>query len=342
VRVNDFFRADPITGKAHQHLIYGGGFEALGLFGGNLSLTGEFDVQETRNADHKLVSPVRDEGHKRGWAAYANATVQMGPFTVLGEFKNYDSFQLRAAPWGGDAPYELFYHRPPTLERFQAAINNNHSVRGGRLRIDYDASSLVGFDLTLFANHGQFRNWNNGLDFSQRHDVMAPYGGFEVFWQEGQSHAMISGGRRDEHNRTTSRLEHRDDHLEATFEQVIAGNHSVRISGEVQWRETAMLLGGGDDQRHRWREITGSIKYKWSPWLSVAAQYQRQEDARFSSLGKKDFYSAIVQYYFNSSNYVVLTVGSNKPGILCAAEGCRQVAAFNGVRLLFVNRLMSG
>jgi hypothetical protein len=327
-------RYDGDASASNQHVVYGGVVDANGLLDGSVSLSAEVDVQERRGPDGSLLGPVTDRKGKRGWAGYTNATAQIGDLTFVAEAKNYDDFALYAARWSGDAPYQLAYHRPPDLERAGGElVKNNHSVRGARVRADWDMQALCGAPVVPFVSYAQFSSWNNGPAFDEKHSVYVPSAGLELEWQDGRGHLAVSAGRRREYNRTARRLEQQDDHLQMALEQIVDSHH-LKLSGTLlrhEIQETATPV--------RWMEAEALAKYEWRSKIGISLSYQRQEDPRLTIVGSKDYYAVSLQYVFSSDNYVAVKVGSNKPGIECAGQGCREVPAFNGASVVWVSHL---
>jgi hypothetical protein len=325
-----------------HHVLWGAGFEVPGLWENHLSFSAEVDWQRTQSSGQVVRGPGAEAA---GLAFYASATLNLGAFTLLGEYKHYDRFRLEA-PTPVDAPYALLYSQPPTLERLEAEVYDNIGVSGGRLRLDWDAGTHGPLDLLAFANFGYFQNWA-----FKRDRVFDPYAGIELRWQEERGHLNLSGGMRLEEERDTGALYRRDGHVELDLEQPLSSRHSVKLSAVYLRRTAAGLIRPKD-----WNEVDLALSYRWSPYLSVAVSYERQDDPSIAGgrqgnqdpargplrdaplLGAENYLAAMVQYFITPGTYLSLRAGQSRPGIKCLNGACRSWPGFAGVQLSAVGR----
>ena len=330
--------------------IWGVGFEVPDLFDDRLSFGGELNLQWTLDPDRPVAGEERS-GEHRGTAAYASANLQLGDLTVLTEFKYYDEFELI----GFDKrPYIQMYHLPPTLDRKKAEINEgNVSVTGARLRLDYNFGEVGPLELLVYANYGYFYNWeSDGSGMFKVEDgdkrIHSGFGGMEMTWGDGTGQVRASAGARmvlDQKN--DGKIYRQDIHGEVSVEQAVAGNHSLELSFLLQDRKAKRL------ELDEWKELELTLGYKWSPHLTVALTYERQEDPNMVATELADpndpasemvpvasnLFSAMVRYYFRPGSYLNVRVGESRGGVKCLSGVCRLMPAFAGVEATLVIRM---
>jgi hypothetical protein len=322
-------------GDNDHNLVWGMGVELPNLWGGNLGLVAEVDVQRTTQGGEVVRGPDRDGGAD-GLAAYASATLTLGDVNLLGEFKYYDNFELRG-PVAENEPYTLLYHHPPTLERITADIKSNSHISGGRLRVDYNIGELGPVELILFANFGYFESWEPEgvfLDTSADQRIMSPFGGLELSWMDGEGKLQVSSGVRRTFDAREDKVKYRDIHVEVDVEQPIVASHSLKLTVVYldRLRNPDPLIG-----EQTWRELDSALSYKWSPHLQVAFTFERMEDP-LEVPEPINFYGGSVRYFIDTGTYINLRVGENRGGIKCYLGTCRYVPPFAGAELSGVVR----
>ena len=330
--------------------IWGVGFDVPDLWGDRLSFGGELNLQWTLEPAKPVTGEDRKGKHK-GTAAYASANLQLGDLSILSEFKYYDDFELI----GFDKkPYVQMYHLPPTLDRKKAEINEgNKSVTGVRFRLDYNVGEIGPLELLLFANYGYFHNWQEGRGataIAGDKRIHTPFGGFELQWDAspGAGQAQASAGMRKvlDHDADDS-IYRQDIHLEVSVEQAF-GDHGVELKYLLLDRKKLVM------DLNEWREMELTLSYKWSPRLTVALTYERQEDPTQVAWvlsdpndptseqvpGAGNLFSAAIRYNpeFLPGSYVNLRIGESRGGIKCLSGICRQMPPFAGVELMLVIR----
>ncbi len=317
--------------RTDHNMVWGAGLDIPSIWDDRLSMGVEVDLQQTVSYGEAIRGPDAEGG----LAVYATSTLLLGDLTVMGEFKHYDDFLLQA-PGAVNEPYRLIYHQPPTLELYTAEIKDNTKVTGGRLRMDYNIGAAGPLELLVFVNFGYFYNW-----FDDDHRIYDPYGGLEIQWMEGEGQLSLTAGSRFEHDQTTDEPYRRDIHVELSVEQMVAASHSLRLNARLLARQYQRPF-----DFHEWKELDLSLGYKWSPYLSLAVTYERQEDplivfqreAADLALGAENYLGGSVQYYINSGTYVNLRVGQNRPGIKCINGMCRAYPSFSGAELNMIGR----
>ena len=326
---NDMDDTGLTGGPGNYHLMVGTGVELNDLLDGKLSFGAEVDLQ--RMVRHGEASPgVGDQDLFRGLAVYGVSTLQLGDLTLLGEFKYYNNFELKAEPPKNQKTdpekVDLAYHRPPTLEWIRAEINNNSDVTGGRLRADYNLGQLGPLELLLFANMGLFQNWDN--EGHAERMIFNPFMGAETQWSEGNGVFQLTVGLRREQDTDGGGLYLQDVFAELSLEQGITGSHSFTLSGLIWIREKP--------PEESWNETEISLSYKWSPRVALDVNYERT--GRYE--GKQEhFVNGGIKYFFTPGTYAYLRAGQNRPGIKCYSGTCRDYPGFAGVQLALVGRL---
>ena len=330
--------------------IWGAGFEVPDLLNDRLSFSGEVDLQWSLAPAKPAPGEVR-QGEHAGTAVYASATLQLWDLTTLLEFKHYDEFELIGF---AKEPYVQMYHLPPTLDRKKAEISEgNVNVTGFRLRLDYNVGQLGPVELLLFANYGYFHNWQEGRGataIAGDKRIHTPFGGFELQWDAspGAGQAQASAGMRKvlDHDADDS-IYRQDIHLEVSVEQAF-GDHGVELKYLLLDRKKLVM------DLNEWREMELTLSYKWSPRLTVALTYERQEDPTQVAWvlsdpndptseqvpGAGNLFSAAIRYNpeFLPGSYVNLRIGESRGGIKCLSGICRQMPPFAGVELMLVIR----
>lgn len=140
-----------LTGGA-ETLVVGGTLELPGLWD-RLSIYLEADGLLRPAATDEAVGEVDDV---EGSALYASIDLDLGRFTLLGELKWYEDFELlgTAPELAGGRAGSLTavraraYSQPPTIEREDQPVANNTDVLGGRLRLDVRLPA----DILLYGN----------------------------------------------------------------------------------------------------------------------------------------------------------------------------------------------
>jgi hypothetical protein len=263
-------------------------------------------------------------------ASYVTSSLSLGDLTLLGEFKYYNDFILRAAN-SPEEPYALLYHQPPTLERVRAELTDNLSVGGFRLRADYNLGQRGPIELLVFASYSYFRSWGDpGL-----HAVHDPHAGFELQWQGGSGHLNLTSGVRHEIDRKDGELYRQEVHLELEFEQALAKRHSLKAYGYYQRRKKHFFSGISE-----WHELDSSVEWKWSPYVSAAFTFELTGDQSVvGDAGHTPYFGGSLRYFLTASTYISLRAGQNRPGLKCINGICRVYPGFSGVQVMAVGRL---
>ena len=319
--------------RVDRDLVGGFSVDVPDLLDGRLSFYGEVDLQETIEKDGVFRGVKGEQGdgsdpRYRGIAAYASATGNLFDVNMTVEYKYYSGFDL-AAPQGRDEPYKPLYHQPPTLEWIRAEIANNTSVTGMRARLDYGFGELGPVELTAFLNYGYFENWDNE-DSGHDRNVHNPYGGVELDYLDGEGHADFTVGLRREYDLSNDRVFHQDIFFELNMEQLVVDNHSLKLSALVLIRKKFE-----DPELKDWNEVELILDYRFAPWMGLNFSYERNSKQE----GRENYIGGGGRFYINSSTYVGIWGGQNKPGIKCRNGACRFYPAFSGVKVYLVGRI---
>lgn len=321
-----------------SNTVFGGGLELPSVWHDHLSFAAEVDVQRTISLGEVTRGPGATGEGFSGLAGYVASTFHWNRWTILGEYKHYDDFQLKA-PNYTNQPYALLYHQPPTLERVNAELTDNTKISGGRLRVDYNIGTWQSLEVLVFANFSYFKDWAGGENSDRR--IYDPFGGLELQWQEGNGHLNLSAGVRRDVDHETGTVNHQDIHLDGDLEQQLYARHSLKLSLQFLERHREEQF-----RTDTWKEMEVILGYKWSPWLALAINFERQEDPKIVMeresqglwLGPANYLGGSAQYFLQSDTYVSLRVGQNRPGIKCINGVCRTFPAFAGIQINLVGR----
>lgn len=276
---------------------------------------------EAARADSRL-----NDARNQGTGVYGAVTGYAGDVTLLLEGKDYRNFAPALATH--DRYGVLTYQQAPTLERVVTQLTTNANITAARLRADWRVSPL----LTWFAS-GQ-----GGVlapTPETRHTLVDLYGGAQVRWNEGRSHAFPLIGWRTETN-DEGQVAERLWAAEWDVSQALSTPWSLETSGLVWRRQKGdETVPGSND--NKWLEGNAHLGVKWAPYLVVAAGY---EFTTVSSerLNQHHFFNGTVQWNVRSDTAVRLFAGGQRPGLRCISGLCRVFPAFSGVRLEAVLR----
>jgi len=271
-----------------------------------------------------------------GLALYGALTGYFGAVAVLLEAKYYKDYQ----PWHASVPSAfvefspISYLQPPTAERIVTELPAPiFSVGGIRGRADWRVSPK----LQLFASTAYFEDDSVATQPLRFHD---PYGGAEIRWDNGSSHAFLSGGFRYEQDRTSGAMHQEIGHAEWDFTQHLPRGLSVETQGFVLIRREDLVIdtsSTGQITHPRWTEGTAYVALKWTPYLIAAAGYEWT--TRPSADKTQHFFNGSLQWNITTASSLRVFVGGNRGGLRCISGICRDFPAFSGARLELVVRL---
>jgi hypothetical protein len=200
-------------------------------------------------------------------------------------------------------------------------VLNNRDVLGTRLRLEHTFDAL---DLSVYANAlWRFNDLGKPNQIEQQH----AYGGFEWFFQSGQSRLVGEGGyRRELHEGDVIKTM---GHVQADYLQALPWSRwSLHVMSYSEFRTLAQrpfvrgssMLGV---DRAGWGEINLEVGYDTQ---DPGADIRKLFIAGLASVN-------LVEYL-----QVRVTVGSQRGGIKCVAGVCRDFPEFAGARAEVIAR----
>jgi hypothetical protein len=346
-----------LTGGA-ETLVVGGTLELPGLWD-RLSIYIEADGLVRPASTDEAVGEAEDD---EGSALYTSIDLDLGRFTLLGELKWYENFEVvGTAPElvGGRAGsasdlQARAYSQPPTIEREDQPVANNTDVLGGRLRLDVRLPA----DILLYGN----------VAFVGGRSADSPntfHGYLGVEYQAGSflTGNISAGYRRVFGDQDDADLPDWGNLLEGGEEiyQVVSsaslrlvGRHSLHLSFTHEtWNKP--LASTGDD--HFFNRGTLVLGYDYGSMLSVSVAYEY--DTQFAQNtylsvpgpemdppGLYDVATSTRQHFgFAEIRYTPLRWldlrlrgGTQRGGLRCLSGVCRVFPNFTGVHLETVIR----
>lgn len=312
-----------------------------------LSLYFEADGQMAVQADKR----------SNAYAIYGAATGYFGPVSVLVEVKHYASFQRwRSSVDSSLAEFQpVAYNQPPTAERLVTElVAPIYDVSGPRIRAEWQVNRW----LQLNASYAWFED--RGAGDLYYHD---PYAEVRVRWQDGRSHAFVSGGYRLEEcgpNSAPSCTQLTRDqmkaqmmggmvpphgageyqsigHVEWDALQVLPARLSLETQGQALFRHGERELNP-DGSVGSWTEGDAYLALKWARYLIFAGGLEWSTRPSSTKLNQL-FPNGAVQWNITSASSIRLFVGGTRGGLKCISGVCRDFPAFTGARLEVVVRL---
>lgn len=264
-----------------------------------------------------------------GFGVYGTATIYAGKATILVEGKAYGD--LAVVQPRLDQPEQLEfrsvqYTSPPTAERVLQVIENpQKEIAGARARADYRFSR----DFVAYVNYGLFRDYLGYAVADVIGNVNAtihdPYAGFEAYWCEARSRALVSAGYRlvtdDEHGE----IIRGDGHLDFDVVQAFPHDLSLELHGVHVERTKTEPLG-----EKSWREGSLQVGLSWKSTLSGAFVLDYTTEAG----QPKDLYpSGTVTWDITGDSSLRVYAGSSRGGLKCVSGVCRTFPPFDGIKL---------
>lgn len=276
-----------------------------------------------------------------GYAGYTTVDMAFGDMTLLLEGLFLDDYEVRGG-FNTSLGSRFDYNFAPTLERFDQEVFDNRDVRGGRARVEYtfipepdeddpDAEPLD-IELVLFAN--AMVRLNRAGDPEELRQFHA-YSGFEVFYQEGASRLLLSGGYRDEAQKGGG-LKKSMPHVEGDWVQRLNGEFSLHVTGNVEFRtldEVDFLRGSTFLGMERVVRLDGGKAERMG--LTFEFGYDTQDP---NPQVRNLFFAGIASWEPRQDLTLRATVGTQRGGIKCIAGICREFPAFSGGQLELVSR----
>lgn len=344
------------------------GGEWTAVIGGTLEFPGLWDrLSLFVEADGLLRQMAGAEASvDEGFALYATVDLDLGRFTLLGELKWYEDFevvgtvyqQLDQIPvqWSNRTPRPL--SQPPTIEREDQPVLNNRDVLGGRLRLDVrlPAGFLVYGNVAYVDGRA-----------SDAFNTLHGYLGLEYRLLEGRISGTLSGGYRRafghqpiEASADDAEIQPSPDwdaltaeiyHGEANLSVRLVGRHSLHFAFlHESWNEPAL---GETNYFHR-GTLTLGYDYGSKLSIGIAYEYDTQferntyvvDDETVEEPGRYEVPTSVRQHFaFAEVRYMPLRWldlrlrgGTQRGGLRCLSGVCRMFPNFTGVRFESVLR----
>jgi len=311
----------PINNTRFVRTLIGGVNIEIPSLADALSIYAEVDWLRGEN-ERVTATGLREDPHE-GFAFYGQVQGFAGPLTILAEFKHYDRFEVTSTLHPATAQQQgitqtFNYVMPPTLERVDQRIFNNHNVTGGRLRLDY---AIPDARQSFFVS---------GLYFvdapgDDEHTVHV-YGGYE-HTGEGGNRLLLQAGYRREAAPREDLVRLRMIHLDLDVFHVFSERADMQFHLSHMMRDTNI---GARALQDTYLEGTSYVSFNLPPRWSLTAQFEYLTSA---ATRNPIFPGAFVQYFFTSDSYLRLFVGRSKGGLKCSGGVCRIFPNFEGVRL---------
>jgi hypothetical protein len=264
-----------------------------------------------------------------GFGLYGTATIYAGNTTILVEGKAYGD--LAVVQPRLDKPEQLEfrsvqYTSPPTAERVLQVIENpQKEIAGARARADHRFSK----DFILYVNYGLFRDYLGyavagaiGPVDATIHD---PYAGFELYWCEARSRALVSAGYRIVIDDQNSDIVRGDAHLDFDVVQSLQYDLSLELHGSHVERSKTELLTDKS-----WREGSAQVGVSWKSTFAAAFVLDYTTEAG----QPKDLYpSGTITWDITADSSLRLYGGSSRGGLKCVSGVCRTFPPFDGFKL---------
>ena len=270
---------------------------------------------------------------QNAWAGYLSASVFLGNFTLLGEFKSTDDFYAyteTASDNGQHNTTRLNYLRPPTLEPEQMEVGNNHDVTGGRLRLDWRPGAA---DTVLFGSLAYFAGDDGSA--GKRLISHSRLGAEQRFLGSGR--AVLAVGLREEHPDYAFGHHVHLVYVDAELKVPVSARHSLELHG-THWM-LHELIPTRDYHKGEW-----TLGYAWSPWFTASAifaydngpsvgesfaVFHRQD---LGPLERQLFLAGSLSLNLWSQAQLRLLFGQLRGGLKCIDGACRVIPPFAGVR----------
>lgn len=300
-----------------------------------------------------------------GLALYSALDLQVGRFTLMGEFKYYDNFEVVGtvyqqlddipARWADRVPRTL--SQPPTIEREDQPVLNNRDVLGGRLRLDVrlPAGFLIYGNVAFVGGRS-----------SDAANTLHSYLGLEYRLLDGRISGTVSGGYRREFGYRrpfeegdnipppdADELQAEIIHGEANFAVRLVGRHSLHLAFlHETWNKPDQTEGDA----HYFHRGTLTVGYDFGSMLSVSVAYEYDtqfalntfvvNDETVEEPGRYEVGTSVRQHFvFAEVRYAPLRWldlrlrgGTQRGGLRCLSGVCRQFPNFTGVRFETVFR----
>ena len=328
-----------IAGQSLRSTYMTGGTLDAVLVPGKLMLGFEGDWGWFEGPHHETVHP--DEN--TGYAFYLNLKAKMGPVSILLEGKLYDTFSLEGSSlYEGDV---LYYTQPPTAERIDQEVDNNHTVLGGRLKVDWRVIPT----LTIFANVG-LGDYVSVADLVRKKTAtqkkslaqyLHAYGGVDWRFMDNRSTLVISGGYRTERKPDILEedlvWEHSKEigHAEAKLNLFLHRDWTLHATALHEQRMKKLPT---EKDRYMWGTYILGVSWAGKLDVSGAFEYDKPVKGDPTDVHPGYYGFGMVKWYIRSNLIWSVFAGTQRGGLKCVGGVCKMVPAFAGVRTELVFR----
>lgn len=271
--------------------------EVWSVEGGGTEVGGLFDV----HAEWAEIERTEAAGIKNGHGGYASVSTYVGPFTILGEYKNYWNFQYR-------------YNSPPNAGRAIESYSHN-DVKGPRLMVSMDLASIGAI---LTGSYGWFNSQQKagslGGPEGDRHNE------WYVELQEMTGPIYMESSY---FNRNWSDRKIREEHIISDWHFSV-GSRSEILAGYDKRLEKSQYFSLAT---HR-----SFVGYSLSPHGSVTLRYAWEERSGFDTEG---FWGGSLDYLPSPNITLSVFGGSDPGGLVCSGGQCRIEPRFKGYKATF-------
>jgi hypothetical protein len=241
---------------------------------------------------------------KEGYGRYLSLSSTFGPITILGEFKDYWSFDYR-------------YNNPPTAGRTIDSYDHS-DVKGARLKVDGDVAAIGAL---LYASYAEFDS----------HKRQTSPGGFngdrQVEWYAGIEELagpVYFEGSWFSRSFTDRGIDER--HLIADLHIGVAARGEINMGYDARLEKSSYFR----TEIHR-----SHIAYSIAPWGTLSIRYAWDEQSQFDT---EEFWAGEIEVNPMSQITVSLFAGSDPGGLVCSGGQCREEPRFKGLKTRFTLR----
>lgn len=264
----------------------------------------------------------------QGNAFLGSLSVFLGRATLLVEAKDYRNFyspiptslssQMFPAFW-----QQNVYTNAPTLEEIFQEEALTYDIEGPRARLDFKVNDRF----TPFVSVAYFIDQYNEID------IYDGFVGADVNWQDHQSHAQVSAGRRYEiYNQLfgdPGQPFQREWWVQYDAVQVLGPIYSLELEGLHRRYDFDSLVG------HPWTWGYSYLSLKRRAWTgSLGYEY----DTEFPDFLRPQNPNAALSWHLGDRYTVSAFGGGREGGLRCINGICRNFPGFTGASLEFVAR----
>jgi hypothetical protein len=278
------------------------------------------------------------EGQTDGYALFAGLTGHLGPATLLLELKHYRRFSFGR----NDAP-ALLYHEPPSLERLDQLVPNNHNVLGGRIRLTLDlleGKTSPFINLLIYALNDQtdqalLSGADTRLVYHLYAGVEQSIGAARLKLSLGlREDRFVDDGKVDPTGKVSSEIKRRVVRTDGGLSPPL-GRHSLDFKWELRTELRPLLSADVNFLKGR---LTATWGY--GGWITLAALLSWDWDPDDPDpLEPALLGGAEAKLQLWSWGVIKLFGGGLHGGLVCVSGSCRRVPTFTGVRTELVLRL---